>query len=327
MKELKVVSLVNSRGTELKIGNFGATVLSLKLCNRGKTVNVVTGPEDPADYISAIYRKKGKFFGASVGRFAGRIAEGSFSIEGSKYQVSSKEGVHLHGGQNGFSYKFWKIETTSEGPDPSVTLSYCSPHGEEGFPGELRVKVRYVLTEINEVWIDYSAETDRPTIVNLTNHTYFNLNGFGDVRGHELRIDADKALEVDEKLLPTGKFSEVRATECDFQQQKMIDEIPLDTTFVFSTGTEEREKVHLKGDQSGISLSVISNQPAVVVYVPEELPDNWQYSTIIGKSRQAICLETQVHPDAPNHQHFPSVELRQGEEYQNSTRWIFKTES
>jgi aldose 1-epimerase len=326
LKELKVVSLVNTSGTELKIGNFGATVLSLKLRSRGKTVNVVVGPEDPADYISAIYRKKGKFFGAAVGRFAGRISDGRFLVDGQEHQVSSKEGVHLHGGQNGFSYKFWKIESTSEGPDPSVTLSYCSPHGEEGYPGELQVTVRYVLTETNEVWIDYSAETDRPTIANLTNHTYFNLNGFGDVRGHELRIAADKVLEVDEKLLPTGKLSEVRTTEYDFQQLKMIDEVALDTTFVFSTGTEESEKIKLKGDRSGISLFVISNQPAVVVYVPEELPDNWQYSTRIGESRQAICLENQVHPDAPNHEHFPSVELKPGEKYQNSVRWIFMTE-
>lgn len=322
-----MISLVNSSGTELKVGNFGATVLSLKLRSRGKIVNVVVGPEDPTDYISTTYRKKGKFFGASVGRFAGRITNGRFTVDGEEHKVSSKEGVHLHGGQNGFSYKFWKIESTSQGHDPSVTLSYCSPNGEEGFPGELRVKVMYTLTETNEVWVDYSAETDRPTIVNLTNHTYFNLNGFGNVRGHELRIAADKILEVDKKLLPTGKLSEVKATEYDFQQGKKIVDIPLDTTFVFSAGTEESEKIHLVGDQSGISLSVISNQPAVVVYVPEELPDNWQYSTKIGDSRQAICLENQVHPDAPNHEQFPSVELKPGEKYQNSVRWMFKNES
>lgn len=326
MKELKVVSLVNNCGTELRIGNFGATVLSLKLRSRGKVVNVVTGPEDPADYISAIYRKKGKFFGATVGRFAGRISKGKFLVEDQTYEVTSRDGVHLHGGQNGFSYKFWKIETISEGPDPSATLSYCSPHGEEGYPGELRVKVTYVLTEANEVMVNYSAETDLPTIVNLTNHTYFNLNGFGDVRGHELQIAADRILEVDEKLLPTGNFSEVKDTAYDFQKSEKINEVDLDTTFVFSEGVEQTEKVRLKGDTSGISLSIISNQPAVVVYVPAELPEDWAYSTAIGESRQAICLENQVHPDAPNHELFPSVVLKPGDRYQNSVRWIFKVE-
>ena len=327
MKELEVVTLVNRRGTELKIGNFGATVLSLKLRSRGEMVNVVTGPADPLDYITETYRKKGKFFGASVGRFAGRISKGRFSLENQEYELPSKDGVHLHGGQNGFSYKFWKIEATSQGPDPSVTLSYCSPHGEEGYPGKLRVKVTYVLTEANEVLLNYSAETDRPTVVNLTNHTYFNLNGFGDVCGHELQIAADRILEVDENLIPTGNLFQVKSTEYDFQVLSKIDGVTLDTTYVFSSGVEEKEKLCLKGDKSGISLLIVSNQPAVVVYVPEKLPGNWQYSTRIGESRQAICLENQVHPDAPNHKNFPSVELRQGEKYQNSVRWIFNVES
>ena len=324
VEDIKVISLINSKKTELKILNFGATVLSLKLWSGGKNFNVVVGPEDPKVYTSDIYHKRGKFFGASVGRVAGRISEGEFRLNDGQYRLYTKNGINLHGGEYGFSYRFWEVEEVHQGKNPFVSLSYFSEDGEEGFPGNLRVKAKYTLTEENELKVDYSAETDQATVVNLTNHTYFNLAGEGSINDHKLRIDANEILEVDEKTQPTGTFLNVEGTENDFRESKKLDSIFLDTSFIFSQRSTA-EKVFLSSQKSGISLSIDTNQPAVVVYVPEKLPQDWKYSTRISEARAAICLETQVHPDAPNHLNFPSIVLEPGQKYLNSTTWKFTT--
>lgn len=318
-----MLTLKNSRNTELKILNFGATIFSLEFQQQSESINVVVGPEKPEDYLTEIYHKKGKYFGSSVGRYAGRISGGSFEIEGRKYPVFNEDGVHLHGGKNGFSYKFWDVEETCGGDDPSVLLSYFSEDGEEGYPGNLKVHVRYTLFENDTIEIEYSAETDRKTIVNLTNHTYFNLNGKGDVRAHKLQIKADQILEVDDKLLPTGRFLNVEHEKKDFRNPKPVDGDALDTTFKFIE--RDGEKVILRSPESGISLKVFTTQPAVVVYVPQDLPQDWKYSTNISEERAAICLETQNFPDAPHHSAFPSAILRPGEIYRNRTIWEFET--
>lgn len=319
--QLEVLTIRNSRNTELKILNFGATIFSLKFRQKTETINVVVGPEHPEDYLTDIYHKRGKFFGSSLGRYAGRISKGGFKIDGRTFPVYNEDGVHLHGGKSGFSYKFWNVEEICGGKDPSVLLSYLSKDGEEGYPGNLRVHVRYTLFDDDKLQIDYSAETDRETIVNLTNHTYFNLQGKGDVTKHQLQIKADKILEVDEKLIPTGNFLKVENTPKDFRNPKAIAEIPLDS--VFSLSKEDEEKIILKSPESGISLRVFTSQPAVVVYIPENLPQDWPYSTKISKQRQAICLETQNFPDSPHHSAFPSARLKPGEKYRNSTIWKF----
>lgn len=320
-KKLEKINLINGKGTSLEILNFGATVFSLKLLNKGKFVNVVVGPKNPKDYLSAHYQKKGKFFGASVGRYAGRISGGMITIAGKDHLLHNKEGVHLHGGEKGFSYKFWKVETCTEGPDPMVEFSYLSKDNEEGYPGDLQVWVKYRLTEKDEVEVEYRAVSNKTTVVNLTNHTYFNLNGEGSVKDHELRLGADLFLEVDEKLLPTGKFSEVKGSEKDFRQIRRLNNISLDDTFVLR---RNEEVIRLVG-RSGISLGVKTNQPGVVIYTPEDLPEDWNYQTRISSNKPAICLETQNFPDAPHHSNFPSAVINPGEEYRNSTCWRFET--
>lgn len=320
-ESLELVTLQNRRGTKLKVLNLGATVFSLEI--DGKT-NVVVGPKDPKDYLSDVYHQKGKYFGASVGRHAGRISGGGIELEDKFFPLFGREGVHLHGGKYGFTYKFWRIKEVNSEDDPFVILEYFSPDGEEGYPGNLRVRVKYKLTENNVVEVEYSAETDSETVVNLTNHTYFNLNGHGSVNGHELRIPADEVLESDERTVPTGRLLPVDGEETDFRHSRRIGKVELDTVFKFN-GSDE--PVVLKGDQSGISLQLVTNQPAVVAYIPPTLPGEWEYSTVIGEERAAICLEMQKFPDAPNHDHFPSVVLKPGDTYRNVTRWNFNSGS
>ena len=319
-ENLQLIKLKNKKNTELVILNFGATIFSLKFGN----TNVIVGPADPETYLSEIYHTRGKFFGASVGRYAGRISQGGFEIDGVNYPIFEREGVHLHGGKNGFSYKFWEVTEIKEGEDPFVVLEYNSPHLEEGYPGNLHVQVKYRLSEKDEVEIEYTAQTDKKTIINLTNHAYFNLNGGGDVDNHKLQIEAAHYLESNAQNYPTGKLIGTQGTEYDFSRPATIGEVPLDTVFSLKN---DNKQVQLVGDQSGISLEVTTNQPAVVVYVPEELPIDWNYSFEVASERAAICLETQKFPDAPHQPDFPSVILEPGETYLNKTLWKFKTGS
>lgn len=319
-ENLQLVKLVNKNNTELVILNFGATIFSLKI----NGINVIVGPEKPETYLADIYHTRGKFFGASVGRYAGRISKGGFEIEGVKYAIFEKDGVHIHGGEYGFSYKFWEVGEMRATEDPYVILEYVSPHLEEGYPGELRVQVKYTLTEADEVKIEYTAKTDRKTVINLTNHAYINLNGGGDIDDHKLQIRAEKYLETDAQKVPTGNLLNTAGTEFDFRKAAAIGEVPLDTVFSLKNGEKQ---VVLVGDQSGISMEITTNQPAVVVYVPEELPTDWKYTFDIASERAAICLETQNFPDAPHQPDFPSAILEPGQIYINTTLWKFKTGS
>lgn len=320
VKELQLIKLKNRKGTELEILNFGATIFSLKI----NGINVIVGPARPEDYLTEVYHKRGKYFGATVGRHAGRISKGGFKLKDEKHSIFERDGVHLHGGEYGFTYKFWAIVERDEKKDPFVVLHYSSPDGEEGYPGNLKVQVKYTLSEEDEILIEYSAETDKETVVNLTNHAYFNLNGGGDVDDHKLQIPADQYLETDTQKVPTGKMLKTAGTEYDFRKPAAIGEIALDTTFKLK---KDKKYFLLKGNVTGITLEVKTNQPGVVVYVPEDLPTDWEYSTEIGSERAAICLETQKFPDAPHQSKFPSVVLNPGENYTNWTRWKFKNGS
>lgn len=318
--DLHLIRLVNKQNTQLEILNYGATVYSLTVAG----VNVIVGPSRPEDYLSAVYHTRGKYFGATVGRHAGRISHGGFKINSEKFSLFEKEGIHLHGGNYGFSYKFWKVIETGESEDPFVILEYLSPDGEEGYPGDLRVRVKYTLTEENEVKVDYSAVTSKTTVVNITNHSYFNLNGSGPVDDHVLQIPADEYLETTSRNVPTGRLLETAGTPFDFRKPVAIGKVPLDTVFKFRGG---EERISITGKRSGLSLQITTNQPAVVVYVPENLPNDWEYSTAIAFERAAICFETQKFPDAPHQPHFPKVTLEPDKVYNNYTTWKFKTGS
>lgn len=319
---LKTVALSNSRKTKLEILNYGAAIFSLKfLQDDGEYLNVIVGPKDPEDYLSKTYKEHNKGFGASVGRYAGRISREKITLEGKEYPLSSKDGVHLHGGETGFMYKFWKIEEVTKHPNPSVRFSYLSEDGEEGYPGNLKVEVKYTLTEEDELIIEYTAETDQATVVNLTNHAYFNLNGGGSVENHLLQVNAGKVLEMDEQLLPTGGLLSLDGDEKDFRQEKEKAQLLLDNAFILDS--EVATSATLVSPSSGIRMAVSTNQPALVVYAPEDLPSDWEYHTEISEKYPSICLEAQNFPDAPNQRHFPSAVLLPGERYLNRSLFNF----
>jgi len=322
-KDLKIYTLTNKKGTQLKILNLGATVFGLLIKDKnGKEVNVVVGPKNPEDYISAEYLDENRCFGASIGRYAGRISNGEFELEGKKYSLFQKNGVHLHGGFRGLQHKIWNLETENKTMNPSITLSCFSEDLEEGYPGNLKIEVKYTLSEDDELQIEYSATTDKKTPVNLTNHTYFNLNGKGSVSNHQLCINAENILEVDEKLMPTGKFLPLENHPKNFSKAKEIRELEVDDTFVLEKDKKIAASVY--SSQTGIEMQVFTNQPAVVVYIPGHLPGLWEYQTKISSEFPSICLETQNYPDAPNHNNFPSAILNPGETYLNKSQFHFK---
>ncbi|HET7361229.1 MAG TPA: aldose epimerase family protein [Salinimicrobium sp.] len=321
-KDLKLYTLKNSGNTRLSILNYGAAIFSLKMKNKnGESTNVIVAPKTPEDFLKPSYRTHNKCFGASVGRYAGRISGGSFTLNGNTYQLFEKNGVHLHGGKEGFQYKIWKLEELREGENSSISLSYFSKDGEEGYPGNLKVTVTYTLTEKNELVIEYVAETDKETIINLTNHAYFNLNGGGDIADHILQINSEKILETDNKQLPTGNFIDLDSHPKNFQQKSKVGKMNLDETYVLFS--EVKEAASLYSPESGIKMQLKTNQPAVVAYAPETLPGDWDYQTNISKKNPSICLETENFSDAPNHSHFPSSILKPGAVYRNRSVFSF----
>ncbi len=322
--DLKIIDLVNSKKSRLQILNYGAAIFSFKMLNnRGDLINLVVGPQNSEDYSTEEYREENKCFGATIGRFAGRIANGEFQIEDKEYELDYvSEGVHLHGGEYGFQYKLWDVDKVHEGENPFVVLKYISEHLEEGYPGKLEVIAKYELTEENEIKISYSAKTDRETIVNITNHAYFNLNGSGSVSDHFMEIHASKILELDDENLPTGNLTKLKGHPKDFTESKLIGNRELDDVFVTDV-MEEEVQAQLYTPLSGIKLKVSSNQPVLVVYAPEKLPDRWKYLSEMDSKYPAVAIEAQNYPDAPNFRNFPSSLLKPGDIYENKITFAF----
>ena len=317
-EDLKTLSLVNNQGSELQILNYGAAVLSFKLKDKsGNKVNVVVSPR-AEDFITSAYKEHNKCFGASVGRYAGRISKGEFKLDGTTYKLFEKGDVHLHGGEYGFQYKIWDFGEKTSTPNPSVKLSYLSKDSEESYPGNLEVEVKYTLTENNDLLIEYSAKTDKKTVINLTNHTYFNLNGGGSISDHFLKIEAEKILEVDKNLLPTGNLTKLKKHPKNFAESKLIGNRKLDDTFVLKSEKDE-VAARLFAPLTGIKMEVKTNQKALVAYAPENLPEDLNYQTEIAQEYPSLCLEAQNFPDAPNFRNFPESVLEPGEQYYN---WI-----
>ena len=286
-------------------------------------IDLVVGPREAEDYITQTYRDENKCFGATIGRFAGRIANGKFKIEEDEYELyQQEERVHLHGGEFGFQYKLWDVDRVDEGENPSVSLSYTSEHMEEGYPGRLQVKAKYTLTETDEIKISYTAKTDKDTIVNLTNHSYFNLNGGGSVSDHFMQINASKILELDEQKLPTGNLSKLKKNPKDYRENKLLGNRELDDIYVLDV-MENEVQAQLFSSLSGIKMKLSSNQSVLVVYSPETLPDTWTYLSEIDEKFPAVALEAQNYPDAPNFRNFPSSLLKPGELYENNITFAF----
>ena len=303
---------------------MGASIFSFQIRDKhGDLTNVVVGPQDPEEYITENYWQENKCFGATIGRFAGRISEGKFSIEEEDYQLfENLEGVHLHGGKHGFQSKIWNVDKVSSGENPSVSLTYLSEHMEEGYPGNLEVEVTYTLTENDEVRIKYRAKTDKNTIINLTNHTYFNLNGGGSVSDHFMQVNASKILQLDEHNLPTGNLTKLKDNPKDYRENRLLGNRELDDVFVLDV-MENEVQAQLFAPLTGIKLKVSSDQAVLVVYSPESLPDTIQYHSPMDDKFPAVAIEAQNYPDAPNFRNFPSSLLEPGEVYENNIVFAF----
>lgn len=281
---------------------YGAIIQELLVKDQyGGETNMVACFKNPEDYLTDTIS-----LGACVGRFAGRISGGSIFIDGSEYPIYQEDRVHLHGGKVGFAKKHWTLVEVNKGAQPYVKYGYNSPHLEEGYPGNLEVIVTYQLIG-NALIIKHEARTDAPTIVNLTNHSYFQLDNEPGIGHYKLQVAAEHTLQTDKKLLPTGILAPVKNTENDFKEEKAISETLLDTPFVVTPNEPDTAVVH--SNKSGIRLRITTNQPAIVIYTPEEFP--------------AICFETQNYPDAPTYTSFPSSILRPGESYLNESRFVF----
>jgi aldose 1-epimerase len=325
-----------SNGLAAKWISRGATLAELHVPDRnGRLDDVVLGFDDEAGYASG----DNQHFGCTTGRCANRIREGRFSLDGVDYQLAINNGPnHLHGGpERGLDKVEWQGESLADGP--GVRFTYSSPDGEESYPGNLDLTVIYRLTEENGVRIEYEATTDRPTIVNLTNHSYFNLAGQGveSVFDHELWIDADRYTPSDELLLPTGEVAEVAGTPLDFREARTIgsriDELVktsfggYDHNFVLDGQVGTLRKIaQVRHPESGRVMTIETDQPAVQLYTGNGLYGQAGKQGKAYARHSAFCLETQHYPDAPNQPSFPSVVLRPGETYRHVCVYSFSAE-
>ncbi|MFO7614170.1 MAG: aldose epimerase family protein [Bacteroidales bacterium] len=332
-QEVSLYTLENKNGMIVRLTNFGGIVTLIQVPDTdGLSRDVVLGFDSLQSYID-----EHPYFGCIVGRYANRIAKGQFTLDGVSYQLAKNNGDnHLHGGTEGFDKKVWSPKTFHHDDEAGVILEYLSPDGEEGYPGNLKVRVVYSLTEENELKIDYTAESDAPTPVNLTHHSYFNLNGQGegDILGHELMISADHYTPVDERLIPIGVLQDVTGTPMDFRSPKTIgqdfDQVPggYDHNFVLNKPEELSLAARLKSPVTGIVMDVLTTQPGLQFY-----SGNFLDGSLTGKGGKTyhenygLCLETQHFPDSPNQQSFPDVILRPGGKFHYQTIYKFNVEA
>ncbi len=326
-KQVYLYTLTNANGVQVKITNFGGIVTAwITPDKKGNRSNIVLG----FDSLSA-YLAKPPYFGAIIGRYGNRIAKGKFSIDGNTYTLATNNGAnHLHGGNKGFDKVVWEA-TPGADSSASLSLHYLSKDGEEGYPGNLDVTVVYTLTNDNELLIEYNAQTDKKTIVNLTNHSYFNLSGNSNstILNHKLQINADKYTPVDNGLIPTGELKAVKNTPFDFTEPHLIGERiaavegGYDHNFVLSRKSADMELVAALSDTvSGRKLEVYTTEPGLQFYSGNFLDGTIKTSD--GKpinKHAALCLETQHFPDSPNKPAFPSTLLKPGEKYHTVTKY------
>ncbi|MDP2981850.1 MAG: aldose epimerase family protein [Candidatus Latescibacter sp.] len=332
-------TLENFQGVTAKITNYGGIVVSLlALDSRGEKSDIVLGYETLGEYI-----RNNPYFGCIVGRYANRIAGGRFTLEGKEYILAKNNGEnHLHGGMKGFDKVVWKAEDIFPSDGVGIALTYLSPDGEEGYPGNLSVKVRYILTTDNELRIEYSAVTDSATVVNLTHHSYFNLAGAerGNILNHELLIRAGAFTPIDQTLITTGEIRSVEGTPLDFTRRTPIvarinqnDEQlrygqGYDHNWVLDNSDGSLSPAaQVVEPESGRTLEVFTTEPGIQFY-----SGNFLDGSITGKKRKiynkrdGFCLETQHFPDSVHKPHFPSTVLRPGEEYSQTTVYRFEAE-
>ena len=332
--QITLFTLSNDQHFEVSIINFGGAITSIKTPDRnGNLADVVLGYDSLDEYV-----RNPRFFGALIGRHANRIALGSFSLNGTRYQLAQNNGAnHLHGGTKGYD----KVVCTAEARNSvGVHLSYLSKDGEENYPGNLNVEVDYVINNANELRIDYRATTDKDTIVNLTNHSYFNLAGSGDILGHELMINADSFTPISKDLIPTGEIRSIDGTPMNFREPILIgsrinetyDQLSFtggyDHNFVLRDSNDPmRLACKLSEHSSGRTLEIFTTQPGLQFYSGNFLDGSLKGRGGVSYEKFAgLCLETQHFPDAPNHANFPSTVLRVGEVYNEVAVFRFSVE-
>jgi aldose 1-epimerase len=339
-EQISLYSFTNGNGVGASVTNFGGRVVMLLVPDRnGELEDVALGFDDLAGYLA-----KNPYFGALVGRYANRIAGAQFVLDGQTYKLAANDDSNsLHGGIKGFDKVVWNASETSLDGAPALELRYRSPDGEDGYPGNLDVRVIYQLTEGNELRIEYFAQTDRKTVLNLTNHSYFDLSGQGNgnVVDHVVTIHADRFTPVDQNLIPTGELKSVEGTPFDFRQPTRIGEridekneqlklgIGYDHNFVLNrTGDGLTLAARAAEPNSGRVLEVFTTQPGLQFYTGNHLDGSVQgKGGVTYGFRTGFCLETQHFPDSPNHPEFPSTELAPGQEYRATTLFRFGIES
>ncbi len=342
-REVRAYTLSNDAGMTATFIEYGAAVTALSVPDRaGRSSDVVLGYDSLDGYV-----RGSEFFGAVVGRYGNRIAGGRFTLDGQAFQLTVNDGAnHLHGGRTGFNKVLWEAEVpevTESAPLPSIRFAYTSPDGEEGYPGTVTLRVTYTLTEDNALRIDYEGVTDAPTILNPTQHSYFNLTGdfTRPILDHVLAIEADSFTPVDAGLIPTGELQPLEGTPLDFRQPRAIGERIGDAfdQLILGKGYDHnwvlrgyagpggvRRAAELYDPDSGRVMTVYTDQPGLQFY-----SGNFLAGTAVGKNgiaygpRTGLCLETQVFPDSPNRPDFPSATLVPGQVYRQTTVYQFST--
>ena len=335
-----IYTLRNAKGLEAKITNYGGIVVSLKVPDRnGQLGDVVLGFDSLDGYLSPEFAKSNPYFGALIGRYGNRIGKARFSLGGKVYQLAANNGAnHLHGGVKGFDKVIWEARPL-EGAEPALELHYLSKDGEEGYPGNLNVTAVYTLTNDNGLKVEFTATTDKETVVNLTHHSYFNLAGKGDILGHEVMINGDTTTPVDSGLIPTGELRPVKGTPFDFTTPTTIGARinQDDEQLKFGKGYDHNWVINKNAGELGLMarvyepttgrvMEVLSTEPALQFY-----SGNFLDGTLKGKGgwvyqfRDGFCMEPQHYPDSPNKPKFPSVVLKPGETYKNTIIYRFST--
>ena len=326
-------TLTNRNGMRVAITNFGGTVTSILVPDKNQQLgDVVLGFDTPEPYENGF-----GYIGALIGRFGNRIAHGRFKIDGREYEVTINDGDnHLHGGLLGFHKVLWQAQAAEMGDDLTLTLNYLSADGEEGYPGNLKVTVVYRLTQNNELYTEFAATTDAPTPINLTQHSYFNLDACGTILDHQLKINADRFTPVGEGSIPLGSQLPVANTEFDFLEFKTIgrDIAAANPQLIRARGFDHNFVLRKQANEFAVAavvraplsrrqLTVKTTEPALQFYAGNFLDGSLSGKGQIYTRHSGFCLEPQHHPDAPNQPHFPNTILRPGEVYQSKMCFAF----
>lgn len=312
--------LTNQNGMVMEVLDYGCIITSLKIPLTNASLDIVLGFDKIEDYIASFSLPAPPYFGAIIGRYSGRIKNGRFSLGSDTYQLPANNGEStLHGGPVGFDKVIWDVAAIAT---DSITLEYESPDGDQNFPGQLNVRIKYTLTNENEVLIEYNARSSQDTIINMTQHSYFNLDGHeGHIGEQLLKVNSQKILETDNGIVPTGRIIDAKTVGFDYRTPARCPKYIDDS---FAIDDHRKPAGYLKSLKTGLRMTVMSDQPSLHLYVGGNL-----FGILKGKNNieyhphSGICFESQNYPDAPNHDNFPNAVLRAGEIYEQRTSWKF----